>query len=253
MQPVIKQKDFEALLDYIDEHIKNDRKEIVNGLMSKAWWIYDDFKATITDRAGFSIYSYIRKRKLYFAFLEMKADPQKTNEVISGFYLGASAPQLCRSFKAEFKVTITEAKTHPELIKDNRLISSMWYLKENNKTEVFEMDKKVNFTEPSEKMIDFLIYAEKEYGFSPDLCYAVANIANRLRVPMFRMLDVCFDLMIDVQSDPNYISPESQTMIDLGISSPTELNKICEYFGCQYWELDSIMVRDYFSQDNACD
>lgn len=248
MQPNIKQKNVEMLLDYIDENILCSKNEIINGLKKKAGWLFEDFKIIIKDNAEFSIYSYIRKRKLYFSFCEMQAYPHKTNEVIAGFYFDASASQLCRSFKAEFGVTITEAKANPCIVKDNRINADKWYMEATNeKEELLKMETSSHFTEPTMKVIEILDYAEKEYGFSPDLCYDIGKIAERLGVPIHTMIDSCFNTMADVHSNQDYIPPEYDTMIDMNISSIDELNDICSFFGCRYWELDRCMVEAYSS------
>lgn len=246
MQPNIKQKKLEVLLDYIDENIMNSRSEIVNGLIKRAGWYFEEFNAMLKDNAGFSLYSYIRKRKLYFAFREMQSCPQKTNEVIAGLFFGASASQLCHSFKVEFGVTISEARVNPCVVNNNRLNINSWYSDTTNEMEESKMNTSLHFTEPTLKMIEILDYAEKEYGFSPDLCYDIGKVAERLGVPIHTMIDSCFNTMADVCGDSDYIPPEYNTMIDMNIASIEKLNEICTFFGCRYWELDSCMVEAYF-------
>ena len=102
-----------------------------------------------------------------------------------------------------------------------------------------------NFLEPSIKVSEILDYAESEYGFSPDLCYDIGKIAEGLGIPMRMMIDTCFNIMADVHSDEDYIPPEYETIIDLDISSIDELNEICGFYGCRYWELDRSMVEAY--------
>lgn len=241
----MKQNEIEELLEYIDDNIMERRNVIIDGLKKKAAWYFDDFKTILKNYAGVSVYNYIRKRKLYYAFLEMISYPQKTNEVIAGFYFGASASQLCHSFKTEFGMTITEAKDNPALVNDNRIDVDCMYLKIVNEKEVNGVEKSINHIDLSEKMIEILDYAENEYGFSPDLCYDIAKVAERLNVPILKMIDVSFNIMADIHSDSNYTLPEYDTMADLDISSLDDLNRICDFYGCRYWELDRNMVKGY--------
>ena len=88
----------------------------------------------------------------------------------------------------------------------------------------------------------------EEYGFSPTLSQDMAELAEKLGVSIYRFMDNCFDLVIDAQSDPEYLPPEVETAIDLGISSSSELEQICQYYDCKYFELNSFMV-DYYRQN----
>lgn len=51
--------------------------------------------------------------------------------------------------------------------------------------------------------------------------------------------------MIDVHSQNDYISARIEKAIDCGISSEEELEKICEYYNCKYYELSETMVKEY--------
>ena len=52
-------------------------------------------------------------------------------------------------------------------------------------------------------------------------------------------------MMIDYHSDPNYVPSRIDYAMDLGIASDTELDSMCEYYKCEYYELTEWNVREY--------
>ena len=100
----------------------------------------------------------------------------------------------------------------------------------------------------SGKKFDYLMEIEdatKEYGFDVDTSYAIADVAEQLEIPVCLLLRECFQLMAEVHSDPNYIPPDVEAAIDAGVESAEEMEKICEFFQCKYYDVDSFMVEAY--------
>ena len=87
----------------------------------------------------------------------------------------------------------------------------------------------------------------KEYGFDINTCYMIADLAERLDVPVGALMGACFDIVIEIKTDPEYLSNKEMAAIDLGIRSYDDLNKICEHYACQYYELNSFMVKEYYT------
>lgn len=103
------------------------------------------------------------------------------------------------------------------------------------------------------ELYDFQEHGLKEYGFSPEFSREIANLANDLGIPVCTFMDSCFDLIIDVHSNPDYLPPKIETAIDLGISSSSELEEICKYYDCDYFELNSFMVNYYHENAGKLD
>lgn len=61
------------------------------------------------------------------------------------------------------------------------------------------------------------------------------------------MLNACFDIIIDYKSALDYLEPELETAMDLGISKE-EMKEICDYYNCKYYQLTRIMVTIYHKQ-----
>ena len=97
----------------------------------------------------------------------------------------------------------------------------------------------------------FEIYeAYNEFEFDIDTVYAISDLAEKLEVPLWSLMDSCSDLVIDIHSDPNYLPPDIEKAIDCGICSDDELKKICDYYDCKYYDLDIFMVENYKKNAN---
>ena len=100
------------------------------------------------------------------------------------------------------------------------------------------------------ELYDFEEHGLEEYGFSPKISRKIADLADELEIPVYILMDRCFDVIVDVQSDPDYFPPKIETAIDLGISSSSELEQICQYYDCKYFEVNGFMV-DYYHQNTG--
>lgn len=89
------------------------------------------------------------------------------------------------------------------------------------------------------------IEATNENGFDLTTCYAISEVSERLGVPFGCLLNTCFDLMADCHSSENYLEPRVEKAIHCGITSDEELEKICDYFECEYYKLNPFMVEAY--------
>lgn len=176
----------------------------------------------------------------------MKKYEEKCIGVIANFYGYADSASFNHAFKQAFSATPTQARANPELVKDNRLVYGDFQQAEVTKQAVGD-----SCLEEEMRMIDLYDYEKngfEEFGFSPTLSREIAALADKLGIPVYWFMNSCFDSIIDAQSNPEYLSPESETAIDLGISSSSELEQICQYYDCEYYELNSFMV-DYYRQN----
>lgn len=130
-------------------------------------------------------------------------------------------------------------RANPKLVKGNRL--AFGDLQQAEVTKQVVDDKNLEEEMHMTALYDYEEYGLEEYGFAPELCCEMAALADKLGISVYRFIGSCFDSMIDAQSDPDYLFPE----IDLGISSSGELEQICQYYDCNYYELNSFMVSYY--------
>jgi hypothetical protein len=76
------------------------------------------------------------------------------------------------------------------------------------------------------------------------------TLAERIDVPAASLMEACFDLKIEKEDshigDWYSLSEQDKVAIELGIKSEEELEKICEYYQCKYYDLDEWMVEKYY-------
>lgn len=242
---------FDTIMDCIDSNlgegeITSSRKSAQRAIVKETTYGIKEIKTYFSLTTGKTLEWYYRQRRLYHAFGEIKKYPEKSIGAIANFYGYADSASFNHAFKQAFSVTPTQARVNPELVKDNRLAYGDFQQIGETKQPIDNLSEREIM-----RMIDFHDYEEhgrEEYGFSPELSYEIAALANKLGVPVYRFMDNCFDLVVDIQSDPDYLPPEVETAIDLEIGSLSELEQICRYYDCQYYELDSFMV-DYYRQN----
>ncbi len=242
---------FDTIMDCVDSNIgegeiTSSRKSALHAIAKATTYGIKDIKTFFLLTTGNTLEWYYRQRILFHAFGQIKKYPERSIGAIANFYGYADSASFNHAFKQAFSVTPTKARANPELVKDNRLVYGDFQQTTPPKQTIDDLSEKEIM-----QMIDLHEYEERgteEYGFSPTLSREIAALADKLGVPVYMFMDSCFDLVVDVQSDPDYLPPEVETAIDLGISSSSELEQICQYYDCKYFELNSFMV-DYYHQN----
>ena len=70
-------------------------------------------------------------------------------------------------------------------------------------------------------------------------------MAEQLNLPTCFFGKICFNAMAELKSETDYIPPEVEYMMSLGIDSTDEMDAMCNYFKCEYYELDDSKVYIY--------
>lgn len=226
--------------------IADSRKSAFRAIAKATTYSIKDIKTFFSLTTGNSLEWYYRQRRLYHAFGYMIKHREKDFGVIANNYGYADNASFNHAFKQAFSVSPTQARKNPELVKDNKLIYGDFQQAETTKQTTNDSDLEVE--KCMTELYDFEEHGLEEYGFSPELSRKMVALADELGIPVYTFMDSCFDLIIDVQSNPDYLPPEIETAIDLGVSSSSELEQICQYYDCKYFELNSFMV-DYYRQN----
>lgn len=99
--------------------------------------------------------------------------------------------------------------------------------------------------------VEYMLAIEQmtdEYGFDVDACYQIADLAEKLGVPLEILGQYCFDAVAEVKSDPDFgkcdIPPEVEFMFHANLN-PEEMYAMCDYFRCEYYELDDLKIYKY--------
>lgn len=248
----MKQSKFDLVMDYIDENIKNDTETIKRGIINLIGINSNTFGQFFTVLTGDTLGSYIRNRRLFFAAIDLLRQPKMTISDIALEYGYSDQSAFTRAVSGKYKMSPNEIRTSWEVdIPNEKYLYSDFDPNplDSRSDHMWREFERTGFLSGGDlDFIDSVEAGHKEFGFDINTCYLIADLAERLEIPVTALMSSCFDVVAEVKSDPAYISNKEMAAIDLGICSHEELDKICEHYACQYYELNSFMVKEYYSR-----
>lgn len=248
----MKQSKFDIVMDYIDENIKNDTEAIKRGIINLIGINSNTFGQFFTVLTGDTLGSYIRNRRLFFAAIDLLRQPKMTISDIALEYGYSDQSAFTRAVSGKYKMSPNEIRTSWEVdIPNEKYLYSDFDPNplDSRSDHMWREFERTGFLSGGDlDFIDRVEAGHKEFGFDINTCYLIADLAERLEIPVTALMSSCFDVVTEVKSDPAYISNKEMAAIDLGICSHEELDKICEHYACQYYELNSFMVKEYYSR-----
>lgn len=242
---------FDDVMDYIDDNIKLRSPELRKGIYANFGYSDMDFNKflSIASAGKITLNTYIIRRKLFFASKELvDLQDKPIIEIAMDFYSEQSS--LNREMKKQYHITPNEVRKNHKYLPDEKLS----YNDFSNSSSDFGGRLMAAIESVTEidccicgefDYFETFIRATDEYGFDTATCCAISEVSERIGVPFGYLLDSCFELMIDYQSSPNYIEPRIEKAIECGIGSDKELDEICNYYNCEYYQLNSFMVDEY--------
>jgi len=242
---------FDAVMDYIDEHIKDDKEFIKEGIYELIGISSKSFGEVLKFLTGETLGQYIHNRRLYYAAIDLQTDKEKEICNIGSDYGYSDQSTFTRAITTRYGFSPAELRKNKAVcpIENNRYYFDNFHI--DNADFRFKRILKIlerdGYT--SGYNLDFIESVEqgrKEYGFDIDTCYAIADLAERLEIPANILMESCFKLIVDIKSDSNYLAEKIEVAIDLGIYTNEDLEKICEYYSCRYYELNKHMVKEYY-------
>lgn len=247
------QSKFDLVMDYIDENIKSDTETIRRGIINLIGINSNTFGQFFTVLTGDTLGSYIRNRRLYHAALDLRQHPEKTIVDIALDYGYSDQSAFTRAFSSKYGFSPNEQRNPKvfHVIHNDKYQHDDFdkHALESRSHRIWREFERTGFMcSPNTEFIESVEKGHKEFGFDINTCYLIADLAERLEIPVAALMSSCFDVVAEVKSDPAYISNKEMAAIDLGICSHEELNKICEHYACQYYELNSFMVKEYYSR-----
>lgn len=191
-----------------------------------------------------SLFLYIKMRKIFFICRKIKENPTyPLNHLALDFGYSAESA-MSRDFRHIVDFTPKQVLKENKSAPDNRINLTVTRTESVSEMEEIILNKEAlreEFIEIPDEFIDI----QNEFGFSMDTCNMIAELAERLGMPLYQFASSCFDQMVSFQSDSDYIRPEIEKCIDLELTSEAELKAICEFFDCKYYEVDRRMVWFY--------
>ena len=239
-------------LDFIENHFNLNYSKMMTELGKLTDYKRKEFATTFAMMTnGDSLTRYVDERRIYKVCQALKDNPDYDLADLALDYGYSSQSNMNNMFSryAQFtpKSVITDGNTFP----DNKI--SFEVITTNNITQVNNNQEETLMTNeaPTETATyiieppEMFFEAMSEFGYSMDTCHKIADLAERLGIPFYALAESCFDTMADIRSAADFIEPDIEHAIDLGLGSYKELESICSYFECKYYELDSTMVDIY--------
>ena len=245
------QNKFDLVMDYIDENITSDTETIKKGILNLAGMNSNTFGHFFSGLTGDTLGSYIRSRRLFYAANELQKCPQKPICDIALEFGYSEQSAFTRAFTTQYNFSPSDLR------KKNTI-----YVLENNKYHLEDFNtnssdsrsdriwrefERVGYMgDDNLKFLESVEEGHKEFGFDYDTCYAIADLAEHLEIPVDALMRTCFDLVVDIKSDPHYLPNSDRVAMSLGVKSDVDLQKICEHYACKYYELNYFMVDAYY-------
>lgn len=249
---------FDDVMNYIDEHIKENYSEIKRGIYAVSNYSDMEFSKflSILTSGKCSLKEYFVRRKLFYISKELVDNKEKSIVNIALEYGYSEQSALNRAIKKQYNCTPNEIRKNDLRFNDERLHFSDFspcINKYGNRLQdaINSFIRDDCFIEDADYFETF-INATDEYGFDTATCLAVSEISERIGVPFGMLLNICFETMISIRSDENYLDPKIEKAIDCGITSTEELNAICDYYNCNYYQLNTFMVNEYRKKNSIC-
>lgn len=230
---------------YIDHNVNH--KEIVRKIYAETGYCDQDYNKflSVISSGPLTLRDYIRKRRLYFAVCDLMNNPEKSLVDIAQDYGYSEQSAFTRAVKREYSKTPAELRKSRQEIPDNRETLES-YLSNNSRLDsIFEKLESDNLSNTDWHYFDAFTHATEEFGFDVTTCCLISELSEKLGIPFAFLMNCCFDMAIECHSNPNYIPVHIDYAIDLGITSDKELDAMCKYFNCEYYDLTDWHVQEY--------
>jgi AraC-like DNA-binding protein len=197
---------------------------------------------------GYTLEYYIKQRQLNHAAKALLTQPKRLITDIALEYQFSDHSAFSRAIKDKYGVTPNEIRKEGLWCFEERICFDDFTGKKND-TAVAQLLRSMELDAPWD--VEYMLAIERlndEYGFDVDTCYQIADLAERLEVPLEILGQHCFDAVADVKSDPNFgkydIPPEVEFMLRANLEQD-EMDAMCEHFKCEYYELDDLKIYKY--------
>lgn len=239
-------------MDYIDEHIGEDSETIKKGIWLSTGYSSVEFGKFFSILTNETLFSYIRRRRLCLAFRELQSNRNRPIVDIALDFGYSEQSAFTRAMKNEYGMTPDEIRGKCIFLEDNK-----YYYAEL--TDCNERQSRIKSILKTIKKTGILFDENSSYlaeveegcdafGFDFDTGCAIAEIAERLEMPIYPLMEKCFELSEAAKAEGYADRERIEIAVSCGIYSDKELEKICKHFDCQFYEINILMVEKYYEE-----
>lgn len=248
---------FDIVMSYIDAHITESTEDIKKGIWLTIGYSSKVFGDCFTVLTGQTLFHYIGMRKLYFAAKELIENRDRTICDIALEYGYSEQSAFTRAMKAFWNATPSDIRRGDFHIPENRYTLRGISVPDSNKAQtrtqriLHDLESKGTLSPLNWELFGELEQASDNYGFDIDTCYEIVDLAEKIGVPPKRLLSSCYEETLKSELEEELsekqglgLSEKERLCIMLDLDSK-ELEDVCQFFECQYYDLDEAMVDIY--------
>lgn len=245
---------FDIAMDYIDVNIKKNNDIIKKGLLNEIGYNSHVFGNCFTILTNQTLFHYINMRRLFFASQEILQYPEKTICDIAIEYGYSEQSAFTRAMKVFWDCTPNEIKRNTKVIPDNKHTLENIVQKHKNTKEtrtqkiLHDLETKGTLSLLNGQLFIDLEKAAEDLEFDIDTCYEIADLAEKLQISPAKLLYSCHSLILEQELESEqygYISEKEQLEIIFDLSEEENIDDICDFFNCKYYDIDKSMVDNF--------
>ena len=242
-------KRFDAAMMYIDANIQKDAKEIKKGIVSVTGYSVNKFDNFFLGLTDMTLGHYIALRKMYFASEMLRFVKEKTIVDIALDFGYSDQSSFSRAFEAYTDLTPNTVRKGIDFVQNNKIRLSD-FTGTTNKRMQHIMDRFNETEDISTCNLEYIVEIERaseDFSFPLELCEQIADVADQLGIPPYGLIEACFAECTKYEMEcAAYIGTrKDQFAIEHNLSSEEELDAICKYYQCEYYDLDDLMIEAY--------
>ena len=235
-------------LTIIDQNIRLKHDAIVRKIYAETGFCdqdYNKFIAVITS-GELTLREYIRKRRLFFAASELVNSPDRAIVDISLEYGYSDQTAFARAIKREFGKTPVEIRKSEECLPDVRKVLENYLANKSRLDSIIAKLDGDNLNSTDWHYFEGFVHATDELGFDIETCCLISELSEKLSIPFAHLIEKCFEMTIQFEENTDEeICEIIDAMSELQIESLDELDDLCQYYDCKWYDLTFVMVKMY--------
>lgn len=250
---------FDKAMNYIDAHVTESLDSINKGIQCFIGFSIKSFHECFYVLTGETLFHYISMRKIFFVAQELTNNKCKSICDIALEYGYSEQSALTRKIKAFWNVTPSQIREGLFVVPDNKYTLQKICTNESISTLtrtqkiLQDLNNKGTLSPLNWQLYNTLESAPENYGFDIEMCYEIADFAEKLGVSPERFIVTCYyakleEELMDEQPFEDLglgLSDKEKLCIIFDLESEEELQKICDHFECCFYDIDEKMVDMY--------